>query len=241
MSINLARQALFLQVYDSLAQRIASGVWMPGPPIPNETDLAREFGVSVGTMRKALDLLEERRLIERRQGRGTFVLDHATDELTFRYVNVFDANDERIVSTQTTVLSQGIGEATQAECDQLDTVKGEKILRTRRVRDHHRRPISYEEASIAVGRLSGFKRQPRSPSDYLIVPFAQQHGIRLGRATEKITHLPASSEIARLLQLKRGTELLKLDRVVYSIGGEAIEWRIAFCNLVGGYYVAVMK
>ena len=241
MATNLTRQALFLQVYDSLAQCIASGVWKPGRSIPNETDLGREFGVSVGTMRKALDLLEERRLIERRQGRGTFVLDHATDELTFRYVNVFDANDERIVSTQTTVLSQGIGEATQAECDQLDAIKGEKILRTRRVRDHHDRPISYEEASIAVGRLSGLNRQPSSLSDYLIVPFAQQHGVRLGRATEKITHVPASSEIARLLQVKRGTQLLKLDCVVYSISGEAVEWRIALCNLAGGCYVAMMK
>ena len=66
MSINLTRQALYLQVYDSLAQRIASGMWKPGPPIPNEVDLAREFGVSPGTLRKALDLLEERRLVERR-------------------------------------------------------------------------------------------------------------------------------------------------------------------------------
>jgi GntR family transcriptional regulator len=241
MSINLTRQALFLQVYDSLAERIASGVWKPGPPIPNETDLAREFGVSAGTMRKALDLLEEHRLVERCQGRGTFVLDHASDDLAFRFVNLFDAKGERIISTHTTLLSQDVGSAAQAECDQLEMAKGERVLRTRRLRDHDGRPFSYEEATVAMGRLPGLQSGPSDASDYLIVPFAQKHGIRLGRATEKLTYLQASSEVARFLQVTRGTQLLKLDRVVYSISGQPIEWRLALCNLAGGYYVASMQ
>ena len=46
---------LYLQLRDALAERIAGGDWKPGNAIPNESDLAREFGVSTGTMRKALD------------------------------------------------------------------------------------------------------------------------------------------------------------------------------------------
>ena len=48
---------LYLQVRDALAARIAGGEWKPNSAIPNEGDLAREFGVSSGTMRKALDLM----------------------------------------------------------------------------------------------------------------------------------------------------------------------------------------
>ena len=54
-----------------------SGEWKPGSAIPNESDLAREFGVSAGTMRKALDLMEGEHLLTRRQGRGTFVNDQS--------------------------------------------------------------------------------------------------------------------------------------------------------------------
>ena len=63
---------LYLQLRDALAERISSGNWRPGAIIPSESDLAREFGVSPGTMRKALDLLESERVLIRRQGRGTF-------------------------------------------------------------------------------------------------------------------------------------------------------------------------
>ena len=50
----LSSRSLYLQVRDALAERIAKGAWRPGALIPNEGELAREFGVSPGTMRKAL-------------------------------------------------------------------------------------------------------------------------------------------------------------------------------------------
>ena len=56
---------LYLQLRDALVERIARGQWKPGAAVPNEQDLAREFGVSPGTMRKALDLMESMRASSR--------------------------------------------------------------------------------------------------------------------------------------------------------------------------------
>ena len=53
----LSAKALYLQVRDTLAQRIASGEWKPGSAVPNEADLALEMGVSAGTVRKAVELM----------------------------------------------------------------------------------------------------------------------------------------------------------------------------------------
>jgi hypothetical protein len=53
-------------VRDALVSRIASGQWKPNAPIPKESDLAREFGVSSGIMRKALEIMESERLLTRR-------------------------------------------------------------------------------------------------------------------------------------------------------------------------------
>lgn len=69
---------LYKQVRDALAQRIAAGEWQPRDAIPNEHDLAVEFGVSGGTMRKAMDDLEADGFIHRQQGRGTFVRERDT-------------------------------------------------------------------------------------------------------------------------------------------------------------------
>ena len=58
---------LYEQVKDTIAQQIADGQWKPNLAMPNENELARVLGVSPGTMRKALDLLESEGLVVRRQ------------------------------------------------------------------------------------------------------------------------------------------------------------------------------
>lgn len=64
---------LHQRVHDTIKSRILQGEWATGAPIPGETDLSRELGVSVGTVRKALDRLTRDHLIFRARGRGTFV------------------------------------------------------------------------------------------------------------------------------------------------------------------------
>ena len=83
--IMLNARPLYLQVKDNLAERIAGREWGIGIRLPNEGDLARTYGVSPGTMRKALDALEGEGAVTRRQGHGTFVNDRmAIDEARMR-------------------------------------------------------------------------------------------------------------------------------------------------------------
>jgi DNA-binding transcriptional ArsR family regulator len=67
------KHALYVQVYRFLAQQISKGAWGPGAPLPDEQELARQLGLSPGTIRMALDKLEADQLVVRRQGGGTFV------------------------------------------------------------------------------------------------------------------------------------------------------------------------
>jgi DNA-binding LacI/PurR family transcriptional regulator len=64
---------LYAQVADKLKQRIGSGEWRDGDPIPSEKALCAEYDVARGTMRQALRLLEDAGVLRREQGRGTFV------------------------------------------------------------------------------------------------------------------------------------------------------------------------
>ena len=67
---------VYLQVRDILVERIEAGDWQDGKSLPAEVDLAREYGVSQGTIRKALDMMKAECLVDREQGRGTFVRKH---------------------------------------------------------------------------------------------------------------------------------------------------------------------
>lgn len=64
---------LHAQVAATLRQRILSGVWQNGESIPTEKELCAEFEVARGTVRQALQTLENEGYLRREQGRGTFV------------------------------------------------------------------------------------------------------------------------------------------------------------------------
>ena len=63
----------YLRVADDIASRIASGELAPGARLRSERDLAAYYGVSYGTVRRAMQVLRDRDLITTIHGRGTFV------------------------------------------------------------------------------------------------------------------------------------------------------------------------
>src|SRR6185437_16486774 len=85
---------LYIQVKDSLIRRLIDGAWQPGQIIPSETDLAREIGVSQGTIRKALDTMTAENLLVRRQGRGTYVAEPAESRILFQYFRIVPDSGE---------------------------------------------------------------------------------------------------------------------------------------------------
>jgi GntR family transcriptional regulator len=89
-------QPLYAQVKTLMTQRIGSGQWKPGDMIPNEFQLAAEFNVSQGTVRKALIALEADKLIVRRQGRGTYVARHTGEQTLFQFFRMVDSEHRRL-------------------------------------------------------------------------------------------------------------------------------------------------
>src|SRR5437764_15085885 len=75
------------QVYDQLRELIMRGELVRGQRLPGEAELAREFGVSRGTVREALRLLAAQDLIRTAKGAGggSFVTlptaDHVSEVL----------------------------------------------------------------------------------------------------------------------------------------------------------------
>lgn len=67
----------YLQVSEMLGREILAGHWRAGERIPTEPVLAASLGVAVGTLRKAVAELEQRGMLERRQGSGTYVRTRA--------------------------------------------------------------------------------------------------------------------------------------------------------------------
>lgn len=199
-------EPLYVQVRNLLAQRIADGVWPPGGMLPNEIELARELGVSSGTVRKALDTLEGERLVVRRQGRGTSVVDQASGEVAARFSNIRGKDGGKIVS-DAELLEQTRGPASELERQRLDLKEGDPVVRTVRLRRFKGRPFMHEVSVLAASRFRGMGED--EAGNYRISALAQRHGIHLARAVEHITVERPGGEIAKLLGVTPSTWLLK--------------------------------
>lgn len=70
-----SRIPLYLQVTSALRGRIESGQWKPGQKISTLEELEAEFQVARVTVRQAIEILEGEGLVQRRQGKVTFVVD----------------------------------------------------------------------------------------------------------------------------------------------------------------------
>jgi len=68
------RLPVYLQLADIIEQRIKSGELRAGRTIPSEQTLMQEFGLSRGSVRKAVSVLRERGLVDTVPHRGTFVI-----------------------------------------------------------------------------------------------------------------------------------------------------------------------
>src|SRR5690349_23568660 len=58
---------------DKIRERIVSGAWGPGDRLPRESELAAELGLSRNSLREAVRALSQLRVLEVRQGDGTYV------------------------------------------------------------------------------------------------------------------------------------------------------------------------
>src|SRR5262245_27340001 len=81
----------------ALLGAIEAGQERPGGALPAEAELAAALGVSVGTLRHAVDELVAEHILVRRQGRGTFVATHTPDRFLFQFFHVERSDGTREV------------------------------------------------------------------------------------------------------------------------------------------------
>jgi GntR family transcriptional regulator len=218
-----------------MADRIATRAWKPGNALPNEGELAREFGVSPGTVRKALERLEHMRLITRRQGRGSFVSDLTSGELVDRFATIRGADGGTVAAKVGSVEIERV-DATAEERARLCLAPGDQIYRVRRVLFAGDVPFMIEKASMPAALFPGLEQQDTLAGQVALL--ARHFGVLLGRGSERITTEPASRDVSESLGVEEGAIVVVLDRVILALDGRPIEWRVGWCNLAGKHYRA---
>lgn len=211
----------------ALRQRIIAGEWQPGSALPAEQTLAGQHGVALGTMRQALALLVEQRLIERIHGRGTFVragLSGAPMLRFFRFgdgsgANVGEMPKSRIASRQTLPASDAVAHM-------LGLTPGDPVLRLKRLRLLDGVPRLTEEIWLALPLCAALQSGDTADWGELLYPhMAVVCGVHVHRVVDRISFGQLGAADAKALQLPTTHPCAIVQRQAFDLSGRCIEWR----------------
>lgn len=215
----------YAQLRDVLTSRVVSGEWKSNEPLPSELRIAKQYRVSVGTVRKAVDGLVEEALLERRQGAGTYVRRPSFDSSLFRFFQVHDSNARRSSIPSSQLLLRATVKAPREAQQALDTSDVIKIVRLRSLSDQ---PILYEKIYLPRQRFDGFETMPKEQLGPLLYPiYFDTFGALVKRATDHLSFDVAGAEAAKRLNIARGDPIAVIRRTAFDVAGNAIEWRVA--------------
>jgi len=219
------RLPAYARLRDTLASRIANGEWTADQPIPSEARLAKEYGLSVGTVRKGVDGLVGEGLLERRQGSGTYVKAPAFDATLFRFFQWREVDGGQVSIPSSHLILRSVSTAPIEAAEALGTTEVIKIVRLRSLSDF---PVLFEEIYIPVKQFAGFEALPEDTLGPLLYPLYFEHfGVLVKRATDDLSFGHASDAVAQQLRLQPGDPLAVIRRTAFDIEGNPIEWRIA--------------
>ena len=218
---------LYQQVADEFASRLIRGEWAPGQTIANEADIARSLGISLGTARKAFDILVELDLLERHQGRGTIVPDVEQGERRHRFSNIREKNGSRISGE--IEISDVAMTAPRAEvAERLSVNERTPVLSFRRNRRYRQRLFMREEVFLRVD--ASFRDGDLEALQTTAIRRWSGYDIATSKS-ERAYPCKAGKEDAAAFEVAEGTAVLCLERVIRSYQDRPLELRYASCVL----------
>lgn len=223
-------QPLYKQVYDVLVRRIAEGQWQPGQVLPSEQALAAELHVSQGTVRKALDSLAAENLVQRHQGKGTYVAEHTQEHSLFRFFRLCRPNaDGERATPESTEARCRRRPATVIEAEKLHLAKGEMVVEIRRVRLIDGQRAVSEKSIVPLKLFPEIDHQDALPNT-LYSLYQSVYGVNIVLAKEELTAVLATKTDERELGIKPGMPMLLIERIALAINGHRAELRISRCD-----------
>lgn len=231
---------LYQQIKALLLKSLSAGEWLPGQVIPSEVELAARFGVSQGTVRKAIDEMATENVLVRRQGKGTFVATHAEQETQYRFLRLMP--DEAPAGGGPPALQRKLLDCRRMraplEVARLLALKsGESAVQVRRLLLAGGKPVVLDDLWLPGALFKGLTAERmmawRGPLYRL---FEAEFSVHMIRAEEKLRAVSADADAAAQLDVPEGTPLLSVERLSFTYGNRPVELRRGLYHTAHHHY-----
>lgn len=231
----LQRTPLYRQIADHLADRILCGKFVEGCPLPNEYALSCEFGVSIGTVRSAIQTLVDENLVVRQQGRGTFVTDNRWLGTRQKAVHIRFGESAEFGRWLYRELDYAKIEASPRVAADLELRPGEPVHYFRRLRFTENKSDTILETGfvpIQIFPILNWSEHGRRDA----LSNAKNDNILIGPVERKVNACCPTEEEAHLLEVELNTPLLRIRRRICDRDGRPIETRTMLYAAGEGYF-----
>ena len=204
------------EVKKYIIANIESGIYGIGQMIESELALSKKFGVSRLTVREALRDLVEGKVLQKQQGRGTFVLKQPQFK-GFQCGIGFSAEMSRhnmIPSAKNVRVESAIASIQVQE--ELKLSEGSEIWFVSRLRLANHQPIAVEQEFFSKAIVPFLSTEIAKHSIY---GYLQEQGISFSYVDQMIDAVAATEEIAKQLEVPIGEPLIQMYLVAYLENG----------------------
>ncbi|WP_435231734.1 GntR family transcriptional regulator [Pseudopelagicola sp. nBUS_20] len=213
----------YLQLSRYIAAAINDGRLAEGYQLPPERDLAELGKVSRVTVRKAVNELVNARLVEQKQGSGSFVQNSAprTEQSLSSLVSFTENMQARGRTSTSKILMRGLFVPTPDEMMTLGLSPHQKVARIERLRFADGTPMALELSSIPSDALPD--PEEITTSLYAIL---RRTGLAPSRAIQRVSAINIQADRARLMGVAENTALLQISRTAFLDSGRPIEYTL---------------
>jgi GntR family transcriptional regulator len=206
---------------------MADGALLPGARLDNQRRLAEEFGVTLMTLRQALEVLERDGLIARRHGLGTFVASRSVDYDILQLRTFAGDLSARGEDVSTRFLRSQFEAADRDVARALGVRPRQRVFVLERLRLVAGRPTSFQ-ASYLTAPLG----EEVAKADLRVSPLRQVLRFKLGidivSARETVSAVPLETRAARELGCRAGIPSFRSDRLSMGVDGAPIVYDRVF-------------
>ena len=217
---------IYVEVQDYLLDLISGPDYGPGERVPSERALADTLGINRMTVRKAIDKLVDRNVLERNGTSGTRVpLVQVTRPIEVQST----LGITRIIRNAggnpgSKLLHFGEEKATESIARRLDIPVGAELIMFRRLRSVNDEPFCIETSHLPASRFAGLLAEDLIGGQSLYELLRERYGVEASARDREIGVGIATDLEARLLQLKPGSPTLVLRLIARDGEGKPIEY-----------------
>jgi GntR family transcriptional regulator len=214
---------LYYQLKMGLMKSIESGELQAGEQLPNELQLAEQFGISKITVRQALQGLAELGYIRREHGRGTFVCKLKVDQGPRELTSFSEEMRRHRVSPSSRVLMSAVRKADVRISEALAISIGKPLFVLKRLRMADGEPMGVQTAHIPLDMVPGLEKENlENLSLYQILQ--SRYNLQPARARETYFAIRAKADLAKLLGVASGSAVFDVERVTFLPNGKPFEF-----------------